>query len=295
MSPRNRTQIGPATAKVLEHSLLATTLLCVCSGICLALGDLVRAALLAALTAAVGYLAWPEMRKQVLRLFGRRTLARPLSSKFESRMEQLHRKPPIHVCDDFLSMAECDALIAAAEPHLVASTAGGNLQSSGRTSLSCMLARTRPECQSLLDRCSELTGHPIEHLEDPQVARYRPGEFYEPHLDAPDKSDGDGKGFLRCGGARIATVLIYLNDVRTGGATRFTRLRTPASRLVVQPARGKMLLFFPSNAKGRVDVRLEHEARPPAEGETKWVAQVWLRQRPDPTKTFIDNPNSVIT
>ena len=258
------------------------------------MGEWKRAVVFVSLAAAVCYLAWPTWRPLVRRLLGLRNGAnRPLDPNFETRLDRVHGKPPIYSCSGFLEDDECAALIRAAEPHLVASTAGGNVQSSGRTSMSCMLNRTRPECAKLLARCSELTGQPMEHMEDPQCARYRPGEMYEPHLDAPDKGDADGKGFLRCGGARIATVLIYLNDVSSGGGTKFTRLRTTASRLVIQPQRGKMLLFFPASAKGRVDARLEHEARPPAEGETKWVAQVWVRQRPDPTHTFIDNPESV--
>ena len=52
-------------------------------------------------------------------------------------------------------------------------------------------------------------------------------------------------------------------------------------------------MIFPASERGKLDKRLEHEARPPAEGEVNWVAQVWLRQRPDPTRTFIDNPDSV--
>ena len=98
-------------------------------------------------------------------------------------------------------------------------------------------------------------------------------------------------------------MLIYLNDVGEGGETRFTRLayrpgghgtdEPQASQpLAVTPEAGKALLFFPSSSSGAVDQRLEHEACATA-CDVKWVAQVWLRQRPDPTRTFIDNPSSV--
>ena len=73
---------------------------------------------------------------------------------------------------------------------------------------------------------------PVVRFEDPQVSRYLSGEHYEAHYDAPDRSEPDGRGFMRCGGTRMATVLVYLNTVAHGGETKFTRLRTPASRLV---------------------------------------------------------------
>jgi hypothetical protein len=287
---------------VLTYWPLPALLLLACAVSCIVHAEPLRAVFFCVLGAAVVVLAEPAWRsrwRKLRRSFfsRRRTAAHPLNPAFPS-LECMHAKPPIYACSAFLDGTACEALIAVAKPHLVASTAGGNTSSAGRTSKSCMLARSRAEAQALLARCAELTGQPVEHLEDPQVARYRPGEFYEPHLDAPDaKRDADGAGFVACGGTRIATVLVYLNDVASGGETAFTRLHSPASSpaspLVVRPQRGKALLFFPASASGRVDVRLEHEARPPCDGAVKWVAQVWVRQRPDPTHTFIANPDSV--
>lgn len=262
---------------------------CACG--CLAIGEHTRAITFSLLATSVVVIAKPEWRLGSSRQRVRRRL--PLNEAFAGSLQKLHTKPPIYSCADFISPAECDALISLASPHLVASTAGGNVESHGRTSKSCMLSRSRAESKALLARCAELTGHPAAHHEDPQISRYLDGEFYEPHLDAPDRSDSDGKGFRRCGGTRLATVLVYLNDVAQGGETRFTKLGSPSSRLVQRPQKGKAILFFPASPSGKADTRLEHEARPPREGETKWVAQVWLRQRVDPTRTFIDNPHSV--
>ena len=294
-------EVGLGAAKVLIASKyfapLVTLLLIAATVFCAAAGESMRTIPLVTLAVAVVALANPSWTRRCWRRLHRRISGRrrrlPVSKAFPLSLETLHDKPPIYSCANFLDVEACKALIAIAEPHLVASTAGGNTQSNGRTSKSCMLARSRPEAAALLARCSQLTGHPVEHLEDPQVARYMPGELYEPHLDAPDRSDGDGAGFLRCGGTRLATVLVYLNDVSCGGETKFTRLRTAAERLVVKPCCGRALLFFPANPAGRVDKRLEHEARAPRNGAIKWVAQVWLRQRVDPSHTFIANPDSV--
>lgn len=276
-------------------AIAGVSLLLSAAGLCVCIEPW-RAPPLLALAVALGGLARPELARRCWNWMSQRRKARrrtlPLNHSFALPLETLHAKPLILSCADFIDEAACETLIASAEPHLVPSPegAGDGGPSRGRTSKSCMLSRKRPECQAFLERCAALTGCPVAHFEDPQVSRYLSGEHYEAHYDAPDRSEPDGRGFMRCGGTRMATVLVYLNTVAHGGETKFTRLRTPASRLVVQPRRGTALLFFPANAKGRVDARLEHEARPPREGEVKWVAQAWLRQKPDPTRTFIDNP-----
>ena len=51
---------------------------------------------------------------------------------------------------------------------------------------------------------------------------------------------------------RQATLLVYLNDVQTGGATHFDRLDVS-----IQPECGKALLFFPAFADGTPDPRCD--------------------------------------
>ncbi len=54
----------------------------------------------------------------------------------------------------------------------------------------------------------------------------------------------------RNGFQRAATLLVYLNDVAAGGATRFERLG-----VTVAPRAGRALLFFPAFADGSPDAR----------------------------------------
>ena len=88
----------------------------------------------------------------------------------------------------------------------------------------------------------------------------------------------DASSFFQGGGMRIATVLIYLNDVQEGGRTRFGLLDVD-----VTPRRGRALIFFPGFLDGRLDRQLYHEALPAL--HTKWVSQIWVRQLPDPCRT----------
>ena len=80
-----------------------------------------------------------------------------------------------------------------------------------------------------------------------------------------------GRAFVRNGGNREITVLVYLNTPARGGGTYFPRLG-----LRVRPRRGAALIFFPAYTDGTVDTRALHCAEN-AES-SKWVAQAWLRQ-----------------
>eukprot|EP00966_Prymnesium_polylepis_P307018 7094713-Prymnesium_polylepis.2 len=112
-------------------------------------------------------------------------------------------------------------------------------------------------------------------MEDPQVARYERGQSYEPHCDGPEANDPQGASFFGCGGQRLLTILVYLNDVPRGGRTRFNQLAVD-----VAPACGKAIVFAPAFLNGQLDASMVHEALP-AE-DTKWVCQIWIRQRSDP-------------
>jgi hypothetical protein len=48
----------------------------------------------------------------------------------------------------------------------------------------------------------------------------------------------------------------------------------------VAPCSGSALLFFPGLLDGTPDLQLQHSAEPPSYGAEKWVAQLWVRQRP---------------
>jgi SAM-dependent methyltransferase len=201
-------------------------------------------------------------------------------------IEMIHGTPPVFLIDKFLSEAECDAFIEEARPLLRRSrTAVGrdSEPSTGRTSDSCHLSKARGPSPRLLQKISLLTGKPAEHMELPQVTRYRDGQRYVEHFDAVDPQTEEGRRFCANGGQRIATVLVYLNSVSGGGRTVFSRLG-----LQIEPERGSALVFFPGFTNGELDTDALHCAMPAI--ETKWVTQVWIRQtqREDGQPTALD-------
>ena len=71
----------------------------------------------------------------------------------------------------------------------------------------------------------------------------------------------------------MATLLVYLNDVEDGGCTRFNKLG-----ITVAPKKGDACLFFPADADGKFDERMEHEGEAPR--AEKWIGRIWVHARP---------------
>ncbi|CAN0040839.1 unnamed protein product [Phaeothamnion confervicola] len=187
-------------------------------------------------------------------------------------LQRLRETPPLYAVQDFLSPAECDALITAAEGFMSISPVvgiGAGEISASRTSTSCYFARE--DLPSVVSKVCALTLKPANHLELPQVGRYLAAQQYTNHFDAFDLSTPDGLRFAANGGQRLCTVLIYLNDVPTGGYTAFPKLG-----LRVAPRRGMAVVFFPASLTGELDPAALHAAEPAI--DTKFVSQVWIRQ-----------------
>ena len=182
---------------------------------------------------------------------------------------QIQHEPPVFVCQNFLSPDECAELISHALPLLLPSETESGITTQ-RTSWTTHLDWSAPCCAGMQAKAERLTQLPSHRFEALQVARYTRGQYYQPHLDSNE--DWDAELGARQGPriSRIATILTYLNDVPSGGGTRF-----PYLGLEVRPRQGCALIFFPSLLSGSVDHLTLHEALP-AE-ETKFVSQLWVQ------------------
>jgi hypothetical protein len=178
----------------------------------------------------------------------------------------IHNDPPIYIVDNFLSSDECKYIINLSEKKVrkslvVDPKTGRGVTHPSRTSESCYHAY---DIKWLISRVNRLTGVSQQFQEPTQVARYVTGQFYESHLDALDNPGHDGQ--------RIGTVLMYLNNVPSGGGTFFNELN-----LRVQPKEGSAVVFFPAKMDGTIDNKALHTAENAS--DLKCVSQVWLRNK----------------
>lgn len=233
---------------------------------------------------------------------GQPTPAAP-HSPTEPWLEQISEEPRAFVYHNFLRPEEADHLIALARPHLakskvIVAESGKVEDSKVRTSSGAWIQRAQdPVVAGIERRISAWTGAPVENAEPMHVLHYGVGEEYQPHVDffVEDKNTING-------GQRVATILLYLNDVPEGGETVF-----PFSKLVPAPEhaaeysecarkgtaakarKGDALLFYSVLPNGQsMDVLSTHAGCPVLKGE-KYVASVWLRQ-----DEWVDAPASQV-
>ena len=211
---------------------------------------------------------------------------------FPETLRVLSIDPPVVSVDAFLTDEQCDDLVRSAEGsgELKVSAVGGAAEDAGaniRTSRTCTLnspiLTNHPTKRAILDAAERLlpdlkglgasknafkapTGTSPFSYELPQVAHYRGGEYFRTHEDAFPPEVSAKKGYQR-----RATVLVYLNDVAEGGATRFDKLG-----FEVAPKKGRCLLFFPGTNEHMPDPRTLHTATEATPGHEKWISQLWV-------------------
>jgi prolyl 4-hydroxylase len=186
------------------------------------------------------------------------------------------RSPRVVVFGGLLSHDECDEIVELARQRLARSETvkldtGASEVNEARTSEGMFFGRgENPVCARIEARIAALLNWPLENGEGLQVLRYRPGAEYKPHYDYFDPAQPGTPSILKRGGQRVASLVMYLNTPKRGGATTF-----PDVNLEVGPVKGNAVFF--SYDRPHPMTRSLHGGAPVLEGE-KWVATKWLRE-----------------
>jgi prolyl 4-hydroxylase len=187
--------------------------------------------------------------------------------------------PRIVLFGNVLSDEECDQLIELSKPKLtrseVVNSVGGNhVVDEARTSYGAAFQRGEyPLLTTIENRIAELVGWPVENGEGLQMLRYGIGGEYRPHYDYFNKDKPGEAKQMEVGGQRIATLVLYLNNVEAGGSTVF-----PNVGLETMPRKGNAVYFAYAGLDGSLDTRSLHGGTPIVRGE-KWIATKWLREK----------------
>lgn len=189
------------------------------------------------------------------------------------------KQPSIVVVDDFLSAVECDELIGLAKQKLQPSTivnpvTGDFNVIAERSSYGTYFALCENDFICRLDvRIAALMNCPLENGEGIQILNYLVGAEYKEHFDYFDPSQAGSQQQMVLGGNRIATLVMYLNDVEAGGETVFPKIGFSAV-----PKKGSAVYFEYCNSVGQLDALTLHAGAPVQAGE-KWIATKWVRER----------------
>jgi prolyl 4-hydroxylase len=200
----------------------------------------------------------------------------PVAAK--ERMEVLNASPRVVVFHNYLSDAECDYIIRLGTPFLQRSTVVDDHSKNGkvddvRTSEGMFFPYNHNDATllSIEKKISLTTGLPEKNGESIQLLHYIKGAEYKPHYDFFDPNTIAGKEYLKKGGQRFATFIMYLNTPKKGGETVF-----PLLNIKVKAQKGDALLFYNCDSKGNVDNLTLHGGAPVLVGQ-KWIATRWLR------------------
>ena len=239
------------------------------------------------------------------------------SQKREVRVEMLSTTPRLLLVKNFISMEECDKIIATAKPRLEHSTVAvvkGDKQASDtnnqvRTSSTAWL-NSQSTGLKLLDeiahRVYELVKVPMDHAEDMQVLHYGYKQHYHAHHDFFDPNVYPTPEFKK-GHNRMITVFMYLSDVEEGGETNFPYATGEQLKsyencdggLSVKPKRGDCVIFYSMKAEAhrpkgyQLDNNSLHAGCDVIKGD-KWSANYWIRNVPWRADQDDDNDEVVI-
>lgn len=216
-------------------------------------------------------------------------------------VEHVSFKPQAKVFHRFLSVEECDALKAQAEPAMKRSTVvdsvTGEVKTDPiRTSYQTFLVRRSSEMVIKVDeRIARAVGLPWYHGEDMQVLRYGIGQQYDTHQDVGEVSSKSGAQLASSGGHRAITCLLYFTDVEEGGETVFpisewadeemkeglagSFSKCGSQGVAVKPRKGDMMCFWSIDYMAKIDRHSLHAGCPVIKGE-KWTGTKWIHQTP---------------
>jgi prolyl 4-hydroxylase len=188
-------------------------------------------------------------------------------------------RPQVIVFADVLSPDECAEMIARSRHRLKRSTTVNPATGSEdvirmRTSEGIWYQRGEdPFIEKLDRRIASLMNWPLENGEGLQILHYGTSGEYRAHFDyfPPDQA-GSAVHTAR-GGQRVATLVIYLNDVPEGGETTF-----PEAGISVAASQGGAVYFRYMNAQRQLDPLSLHAGAPVLAGD-KWIMTKWMRER----------------
>ncbi|XP_054153454.1 prolyl 4-hydroxylase subunit alpha-1-like [Oppia nitens] len=203
------------------------------------------------------------------------TTNRPLLRLTRVKVEQLLDKPDIVVFHDIISDREIDLMKQFASrrmDRLMTYYQSKSRVSSGRIADGGWLGDLDHEVFDRISRrIGAITGVSMFAAEPYNVIKYGVGGYYTNHYDVavvrPFTGEQYGEPY-----DRIATLITYLSDVQSGGATVFPRLDVR-----VEPRKGSAVFWFNLKSSGLVDWDTQHCGCPVLAGPPKWIATKWIR------------------
>ena len=205
-----------------------------------------------------------------LRIYTKKELNIKSGQRYDSPLIELYEVP------SFLNETECDQISALIKTKLRPSTIvhEGDYDKSIRTSRTCDLGHLESKVVSKVDEriCSMLDLHK-SYSEITQGQQYEVGQEFKEHHDYFDGSDLLIEKHTKKLGQRTYTVMVYLNNVKSGGETFF-----PSLNKSFKPIKGTALVWNNLNYDDMPNVNTIHQGKPVLRGH-KAIITKWFREK----------------
>ena len=126
---------------------------------------------------------------------------------------------------------------------------------------------------TIMLRIANIVNLPLENAESLQIVRYEPDGYYKEHHDSCCENTEICNNFIKRGGQRIKTVLIYLNDDFEEGSTYF-----PLLGKKYKPPKYSAIIFNPLAKNSNKCHPLALHAGLPVKSGIKYIANLWFRE-----------------
>ena len=177
--------------------------------------------------------------------------------------------------DNFLSTAECAALKQIINKHLRPSTVTvSNGDGQFRTSSTCDLSLFKDSFIKEIDeKIAKALGIYSSYSEGIQAQRYNVDQEFKAHTDYFEPGSKEFADFAGKLGQRTWTFMIYLQDTRKGGATKFVKLDK-----TFYPKQGQAVIWNNLDEFGRPNAETLHHGMKVKSG-TKMIITKWFRDK----------------
>jgi prolyl 4-hydroxylase len=197
--------------------------------------------------------------------------------QFKQTLEYADNNEPYDkpfILQNFITTDECNSIINRSKDKLFDSEVVGGKIKNIRNSQQYWINKNDPLVENMFKKVSGMFNIPIENAEDLQVVRYLPGQYYNEHHDACCDDNDKCEDFVKTGGQRMLTVLIYLNNDFEDGNTYFKNMN-----IKLKPPAGDAIVFYPlARGTNKCHPLALHAGMPVTSGE-KWVANLWFREK----------------
>lgn len=136
------------------------------------------------------------------------------------------------------------------------------------------ISKTSELAQPIVEKLAKMVGLKFDQAEDIVVFRYSPYQTYPIINDSCCFPNDKCQAFIKRGGQRVTSIVIYLNDEFEGGETIFPNI----NKLTVLPSVGSAIVYYPLAANSTKCHPKGYKVANPVSSGIKWTATLYFRE-----------------